>query len=797
MERKQELEWETAQRTGISVDLVSAAKQHLDFLAAVDRNRWLYEGPGLDRAIYRYNAFWLPLLAKQSGSQLVDGPLVVPLDCEWIWHCHRLNPVRYISDCKEFYGKILDNRNVVSSVGETSRKESENIWKSLYPSEPYELDLTGTIQVKIGGEKFTKYDLISAVQRQTPFFYQVSRPHMNDNRYLQESVARYKGFLHLIKTNKERSIKSFSVPTYDIDLIWHTHQLHPVSYCKDLVKIMGKVLEHDDTDSDRTKGQKLDVGFSGTEKTYEAMYGCRYRRAGAMYLGQAPSPVRTIPYYGIVSKKLPPSDENQKIKLPEMKILEVMLEFTGVRNLPEGHDGNLFLEFGKAEPDAIFNAKKSVELFSEFGEKQVVSFHCQPTGHLLFEIISKSSKTMGAASISMEDFVSPHCSLTVEKWLELVPSSNTIDSKAIGLRVAVSVTVPTTAPYVLRMIRSRLFPKSSCLFPLPMRKVQFAKSRTDVVDEAGNLIMSLQTRVSKKSKGKIGSMRREVVGTTESGERCKLAVFAESKWSIVNSPWSLKLPNKNNDDGHFLELTGPHTVRLFHGGRLDYESKYCQKHRSENELERCVITAIEFSEENPYGRAVALLDLKSGIVKVKEEWFLLPGFMLAFILGSISRKEGYISNTMGLETLKHKGLSNEVEEVCVEAKVGGNWNGKCGGGGGECEKLESGGCGGCGGCGGGCGNMVEAGGCGGCGGGCGNMAKTGGCGGCGGGCGGGGCGNMAKTGGCGGCGGCGGGGGCGNMARSGGCGGCGGCGGGYDNEHPNQAVKPGNEVLVA
>ncbi|KAL0450087.1 UNVERIFIED_CONTAM: Glycine-rich domain-containing protein 1 [Sesamum latifolium] len=53
MEREQELEWEEAQSTEISVDLVSAAKTQLKFLAAVDRNRWLYEGPGLDRAIYR------------------------------------------------------------------------------------------------------------------------------------------------------------------------------------------------------------------------------------------------------------------------------------------------------------------------------------------------------------------------------------------------------------------------------------------------------------------------------------------------------------------------------------------------------------------------------------------------------------------------------------------------------------------------------------------------------------------------------------------------------------------------
>lgn len=51
---EQELEWLEAQKTAISVDLLAAAKQQLQFLAAVDKNRWLYEGPTLEYAIYRY-----------------------------------------------------------------------------------------------------------------------------------------------------------------------------------------------------------------------------------------------------------------------------------------------------------------------------------------------------------------------------------------------------------------------------------------------------------------------------------------------------------------------------------------------------------------------------------------------------------------------------------------------------------------------------------------------------------------------------------------------------------------------
>lgn len=122
------------------------------------------------------------------------------------------------------------------------------------------------------------------------FFFdygQVCRPIMHDKRFLDEAVARYRGFLHLIKRNRERSMICFCVPTYDIDLMWHSHQLQPISYQKDMVKLLGKVLEHDDTDSDRTKGKKLDTGFSDTSKQWEDAYGLRYWRAGAMYRGAA------------------------------------------------------------------------------------------------------------------------------------------------------------------------------------------------------------------------------------------------------------------------------------------------------------------------------------------------------------------------------------------------------------------------------------------------------------------------------------------------------------------------------
>lgn len=741
------MEWNLAQNIVIGPDLVAAAKQQLDFLGAVDRNRWLYEGPALDKAINRYYACWLPLLAKHSELPFFEGPLVVPLDCEWVWHCHRLNPVRYNSDCQQLYGTILDNRHVVSSIKGVQNGLTEQVWKQLYPSEPYELDLARAIS----GEpekmseltKCSDYDLVSAVKRQSPFFYQVSRTHMKSEQYLEVAVARYKGFLHLIRRNKERSIRCFCVPTYDIDLIWHTHQLHPISYCKDLLGLLGKILEHDDTDSDRTKGNKLDTGFSNTAKHWEETYGCRYWRAGAMYRGHAPLPLAInhhSPDY--VTKKVVMAHTHQRsLHLPEKRVLEVMLEFVGLRNVPEDHKGKFFVSFSKEQHDQIFNSTRSLNIFSESGEKQVACFQCQASGKLLFELknqpcsnlpLSEPVKTMGSVCVSMEELLSPATNLSMEKWLELVPNSKMALSKSILLRVAISVTTPSKAPYVLHMSRFQAFMKSYCLFPLP-RMVQ---NWTHIIDDDGDKIISMQMRDFSKSKRRSDlTLVQEVIALTKSGKIQTVAELRGTEWSLIDEGWSFCNHKNSDDDGHIARLTGPRFIKYFPGRKLEYQPRqHCEKQRSENEF----MTAVEFSAENPYGKAVSMVDFKYGLVNVKEEWLLLPGTVSAFILRDILRKEGCDSFSGIGRGSGNEAKGNDMEAHTLVAKdiqVGGALGVGAWG-----SMMKSSGCG-AGRCGAGCGPLLKSGACGGgCGGGCGgcgggSLLKSGGCGGCGGGCG--------------------------------------------------------------
>eukprot|EP00262_Sarcandra_glabra_P015890 TRINITY_DN5005_c0_g1_i2.p1 TRINITY_DN5005_c0_g1~~TRINITY_DN5005_c0_g1_i2.p1 ORF type:complete len:804 (-),score=148.63 TRINITY_DN5005_c0_g1_i2:468-2879(-) len=793
MDKARKLEWLEAQKIVISVDLVVAAKRQLQFLAAVDRNRCLYEGPVLVKAINRYKTFWLPLLAKHAESVDWEGPLVVPLDCEWIWHCHRLNP----ADCEKFYGRILDNQNVESVVRGVSTQKTEEAWSRLYPEEPFELEFSSSFS-EVGGKTFSgaveniTYDLVSAVKRQSSFFYQVSRPSMHDDHFLEGALARYKGFLHLIKRNIESSRRRFCVPTYDIDLIWHSHQLNSISYCKDLVDTIGKVLEHDDMDSDRTKGKKLDTGFLETTKQWEETFGWRYWRAGAMYRGNAPSPITHTPWSSsCVNKPVVPCSEYQKcIRLPETKVVEVLLEIVGIRNLPSQQKGNLFVSFSKNQPDVFFNTPRKLSILSECSEKQVAAFQCEPTGELVLALmssspsnfpISKPAKTVGTISISLQDLFSPVFELCVDKWFELT-SPNSGDSKPISLRIAVSFTNPSVAPHVLHLVRSFPFPMNNCLFPLPGRFQQL-RHWTRVMDDIGNEVINIQMRNSKKADAKSNSNSdREVVGVIGcSGETIVLAELVGTVWSLMDSRWSLQLEKKPNRDGHIFELRGDRLVKLFPGRKLEYEAKNCERRKNERDF----MTVVEFSTEYPYGKSIALFNLKFGLLKVNEEWFVLLGIVLEFILSDILRKEGHVGFLADVESvdemssLSNKGEVFNTKEAAMARKVhtvvtptkGGGCSGGCGSGCGN--SVKSSGCGS--GCGGGCGNMVKSGGCGsGCGGGCGNMVRSGGCGsGCGGGCGSG-CGNMIRSGGCGGCGG---GVGCGNSLAHEkiGCG-CGGCG---------------------
>lgn len=275
---------EAAKKLSFRVSLCEQAVHHLEFLKLVDNVPELKNPAVLRQALFRYEKYWLPLAVEH-----IEECLVAPLDIEWVWHCHMLNPVSYEIDCKTVVGSTVNH--TLYSQTQTSEKQdkSREYWLQKYDENEvsFDLDLRASYE-KRENEKFQSkisYNIIAAAQRQSTFYYQVSLPHYRDSKFLESSLLRYKQFLYM----KTRVAQDFLVPCYDIDLIWHTHQLNPVAYKEDMVKIIGYFFNHDDSDNDRHDGSKLDNAGKETSENWKQFYDENFSMFGAMYRGKPPN----------------------------------------------------------------------------------------------------------------------------------------------------------------------------------------------------------------------------------------------------------------------------------------------------------------------------------------------------------------------------------------------------------------------------------------------------------------------------------------------------------------------------
>ncbi|PPQ83878.1 hypothetical protein CVT24_006423, partial [Panaeolus cyanescens] len=147
--------------------------------------------------------------------------------------------------------------------------------------------LTGRIMSAYNDDKPYSLDLVGAVLRQSSFIqkmYDLGWTRQGffdgfDNEIvLHHAIARYHGFLDLLSS----SPASFFVPTLDIDLVWHTHQLCPARYTHDTVHYVGRYIDHDD----KVEGLRLSSSFDITCKAWKDRFGIPYTHCGCPHPGQ-------------------------------------------------------------------------------------------------------------------------------------------------------------------------------------------------------------------------------------------------------------------------------------------------------------------------------------------------------------------------------------------------------------------------------------------------------------------------------------------------------------------------------
>lgn len=279
---------------------VSAAREMLYLAKAVDLTfESLYSGLALERALWRYEALWLPLVValtvdpkhsvvQQSTARKVDeirvknfargglhlgvDDLVPPIDIAWVWHLHRLNPEAYAKDTAaltEGGGQLeVDMTNAFRfSNGEDGQsKRLRKLWKVIYPFEAFvprymtsctyaeeearkrqSITSYANEKERAGFRSCITYDIAAAAGLQRAFLWNVCDPDPQreelfaSSAYLNRAYDRYLLFLALHK----RAANTLLVPMKDINILWQMHLSCTKEYTADCVVLVGNPIPHD------------------------------------------------------------------------------------------------------------------------------------------------------------------------------------------------------------------------------------------------------------------------------------------------------------------------------------------------------------------------------------------------------------------------------------------------------------------------------------------------------------------------------------------------------------------------
>lgn len=282
--------------------LATAAKHLLTFLDIVNSYPCLYlNKPILHKAIHRYEKLWPHVLALVPPSDRIN--LIPPIDVEWVWFCHMLCPLKYHPDSIAIW--TIANPNLtppspdhpaIDHIIHSPKSRlanlhlSQQLWRSVAPDEPYDLHHVLSVaptrddseQNADQEQTCITYDIVQAASRQMAFHYQVALPQYASRTFRLSAAYRYTdGFLFLQREHRGQVF----VPTFDIDLVWHTHMAHPLQYFQDMHRTLGRLLNHDDTINDRSKGSEQQLCWNATKQIWYNTFGLSIGRHGAMWRG--------------------------------------------------------------------------------------------------------------------------------------------------------------------------------------------------------------------------------------------------------------------------------------------------------------------------------------------------------------------------------------------------------------------------------------------------------------------------------------------------------------------------------
>ncbi|KAF7817941.1 glycine-rich domain-containing protein 2 [Senna tora] len=683
------------------IDLVSAARTNLGLLRTVADSHSLHHTPTLLHSIRRYHEFWMPLISDLTLSHsppMILPPFDVHL--VWFCHTLNPVSYREYCETKfsKLIGRaaIFDEENE-----EYALMRCREIWNRRYPSEPFENEAYGynynvsdsqehvvvSVSVSVTNEDD---DLFKQVRRHRLLYSKFCEAYRSEVVYLIAARQRYKAFLHMLQRLGDDGSTRL-VPTSDIMLMWLTHQSYPTVYIEDLKAL---ALEGDmwkvTTLWENPKEKEVEM----TKKLWDNAFNQPYEKAGggvAFTLGQ----VTTIrsPVYWEESD----TDVNAKYKsmLPRF-LLEVLFppvltaEFSmqvcvflrlnsSIKALQKDINRDFLrlqvvrchseLKLDKAFSSFPFDSwEKAWQLYCEFGTKGVIIEYRRRGGSNCL----KGSSLQSTVTFRWNDLLRAN-SLTLEKEL------------SEHVSVVTSITPPVQAPYLLKCVPDRVTDDSGAMISDVILKMNNYRpqegrwlSRT-VLDHAGRECFVIRIRVGggfwrrgaetpsavkwedriieiregswSYVGGSIGRAPENVVATAtpkESGEQWKAAwcfstgdeLIIQWESSLSMSGFSFSLRNQTSPESW---------VKLMKGRQMQYqvvkktkpknknEENHIEEEEDDEDDDEGFVTLVRFTEENPNGKATALLNWRLLVVELlPEEDAVLALLLCISILKSVS-----------------------------------------------------------------------------------------------------------------------------------------------------------------
>lgn len=159
---------------------------------------------------------------------------------------------------KKFIRKAKIGSTVIGRERNAVRKVMSRYW---YNSSPFALDLAGAV-IRQGSfiDKMHDIDWLHS-------------PALKGT--MKRLIEKYSRFFQIMTNNKY----NMAVPTLDVDLAWHTHQLNAADYYRFSIAYASKYIDHDD----KVEEVALSDAFTWTSQKYADMFGEPYSECRCWY----------------------------------------------------------------------------------------------------------------------------------------------------------------------------------------------------------------------------------------------------------------------------------------------------------------------------------------------------------------------------------------------------------------------------------------------------------------------------------------------------------------------------------